>query len=274
MTAINYLSGDRFGRLTAIRRDESAQDALKASGKRPRVMWLCICDCGNEHTVESSCLTTGKTKSCGCLQKEARGSGSITHGMTGTKEYMTWKAINNRCTNKNLKFYKNYGGRGIKVCDRWGSFENFYADMGDSPTPSHSIERIDVNGNYEPINCKWATQIEQANNKNRNKYIEHDGLRLTYSQWGRKIGMKPHTIRRRIEYGYSPKDALNPELVDTTSISRGVTICKMTGRYRSSISYKNKCINLGRFDTKQDAIQARMDAEIHYRGKHDAVNQR
>ena len=264
------MSGQKIGLLTVVRLDYDKQREVEQRTGRRRTFWFCLCDCGNTTSIDATQLRIRPNKSCGCINAKLTAQHNKTHGMSGTKEHKTWKGIHERCRNKKLKCYGNYGGRGIKVCDRWDSFENFYADMGDAPTPSHSIERIDVNGNYEPSNCKWATPIEQANNKNQNKYIEHDGLRLTYSQWGRKIGLKPHTIRARIEAGYSPKDALNPELVDKTSVARGVIVCKATGRYRASISVDNKTIQLGRFANKEDAIKARIDAEIKYRGRPDS----
>jgi hypothetical protein len=135
------------------------------SGRYKKVK--CICDCGNTGTYYLCNLKSGKTKSCGCLYNETR-VGNYKHGGTGTREYSIWKAMKRRCYNKNVKDYPNYGGRGIIVCDRWlNSFENFISDMGKKPSAEYSIDRIDVNGNYEPSNCRWATPKEQRLNQRK-----------------------------------------------------------------------------------------------------------
>lgn len=141
--------GQRYGRLTAI----------EFSGRERHgwAVWRFRCDCGKELTALAANARYGTTKSCGCLR--------IKHGMNGTKEYHSWIGMLSRCRDPNNAGYKDYGGRGITVCDRWTKFENFFADMGLKPSPSHSIDRIDNNGNYEPSNCKWSTPEEQSNNQ-------------------------------------------------------------------------------------------------------------
>lgn len=161
---LDVKKGERYNRLVVIKENE------KINGKR---YFLFMCDCGNTTNVALNSVRRGNTKSCGCLQKEAlikENKKRIKHNMSRSLLYKTWVAIKRRCYNKDSHNYKSYGGRGIKVCDRWkDSFENFYLDMGEKTTPRHSIDRINVNGNYEPSNCRWATIKEQANNKQNSR---------------------------------------------------------------------------------------------------------
>lgn len=157
------ITGQRFGRWTVIRRD--------GSNKFNKAMWWCKCDCGNEVSVLGKSLRVGDSTSCGCQRKEKfrpspNNQNGLKHGMHGSPEYITWIHMKARCSNPKDKRYKHYGGRGIKVCDRWvDSFESFFSDMGKRPTSQHSIDRINVNGDYEPSNCRWATPTEQRHNR-------------------------------------------------------------------------------------------------------------
>ena len=161
-TAID-ISGQRFGQLTAI--EPSGIDLGR------RITWLCQCDCGRKTVIRGTYLRKGSTVNCGCDDRRIH----IKHGKHQTPEYRTWDNMKQRCYNPNRAQFKYYGGRGITVHERWrDSFENFYEDMGPKPSQQHSIDRKEVDGNYGPDNCQWATKSEQQQNKrnsrkNRNK---------------------------------------------------------------------------------------------------------
>lgn len=189
----NVKPGDVFGRLTVIH--------PRAAVKHKAYHHLCRCECGTEKLIMASNLTLGKSKSCGCLSREVTGKRATTHGMSKSDEYATWNRMWSRCTNPIVDRYPNYGGRGISVCKEWESFEQFYADMGAKPSKAHSIGRIDNDANYCKENCRWETALEQGANISTNVFIEHDGLRLTVSQWARKLGISVGTLQQRRRAG-------------------------------------------------------------------------
>lgn len=168
------LKGKRFGRLVAIKETHSTHKGT---------YWLCQCDCGNEKTIVATNLVA-HTRSCGCLTKESVTKRNTSHGLTKIPEYYIWVTMKMRCYNPKSEAFKNYGGRGIKICKRWyNSFVLFYKDMGKRPSNKYSIERKNVNGDYKPSNCKWATMKEQGANKTNSVYIIHNGEKKILQDW-------------------------------------------------------------------------------------------
>lgn len=194
--------GDIFTRLTVVKVDYMHKEG--------HYYHLCLCSCGKEKIIAQSNLLKGKSKSCGCISIE-NARNRATHGMSKTDIYQTWNRMWSRCTNPIVDRYKNYGGRGITVCDEWKNFENFFADMGDKPTRKHSLGRIDNNKNYCKENCRWETPIEQANNTSTNRFIEIDGERKTISQWARQYGLDAPLIWQRYERGVRPPELFSTE---------------------------------------------------------------
>lgn len=192
-----------FGRLMVIK-----YAGKKLLAGRYRNMWECQCSCGKITIVKVDHLTTGRVESCGCLQQEL--FNNITHNMSNSEEYSSYQMMMDRCYNPNNISYKNYGGRGIKVCDRWFKQpENFLNDMGPKPTPQHSIERKDNNGDYSPENCEWATRDQQNNNQRSNIKITAHGKTQTAAQWAKELSISAHIIRRRYNNGWNHEDIVN-----------------------------------------------------------------
>jgi hypothetical protein len=196
------LTGRTFGRLTVLRRI--------LPNSRGKVKWVCRCVCGKSVVVAGTALKSGNTTSCGCYNREQCRLRGMLHGQCGSKIYSTYHGIIARCYNKEAGSYPDYGGRGIKVCDRWREgFENFYSDMGDPPTPDHSIDRIDCNGDYEPGNCRWADWETQCNNKNNTRFLEFAGESKSITQWSHSLGMAKLTLYDRVtKLGWSAEKAL------------------------------------------------------------------
>lgn len=182
MPAFIDRTGARIGRLIVLRR---------STGPGRGVRWDCACDCGGDVTVSSTHLGSGHTSSCGCLHRERASVVNLKHGHSTypnggrcTKEYNTWSLMKRRCFNELSVDYPGYGGRGVTVCAAWrDSFEVFLSDMGPAPSIKHSIDRVDVNGDYEPGNCRWATHRVQSRNKRTNVQLTSRGVTLTQVEW-------------------------------------------------------------------------------------------
>lgn len=202
--------GTKFTRWLVISR--ASNDAV---GK---AQFLCRCDCGAEKVLQGILLRRGVSKSCGCLKLEALSKRQKTHGHTANGKpsptFHSWAGMIARCTNPNNAHYKYYGGVGISVCDRWHSFSNFLQDMGEKP-PRMSIDRIDVSGNYEPSNCRWATAKEQARNKTNNTMLTANGETLCLAAWAERLGINQMSLSHRINNGWSHEDAINTPIAKT-----------------------------------------------------------
>lgn len=183
------LTGLKFGRLSVMD---------KIVPPKGRTLFVCVCDCGEQVTLNGSDLQSGNTVSCGCYRKEKMATSNLKHGATAngkhTGAYRSWTTMKSRCYNEDNNRFYAYGGRGIVVCDRWlESFENFLSDMGDRPEGC-TVDRIDVNGNYDPQNCRWATTVEQAKNQRTNVWYELDGEKMIQADVARALGVHPAVV--------------------------------------------------------------------------------
>jgi len=199
----NGFVSETFGRLKTIGPTFAIHD-----GKQHRSHQECLCECGNRKIIRVGSLRSGKTQSCGCLQTAAMIARNTTHGMQKTSEYRSWQAMKRRCDNPNCKDYPDYGARGIGYCERWKKFENFFADMGEKPSPKHSIDRERNAENYCPENCRWSTNQEQANNRRSNRLVTIGDKTDTLTNWARHYKMKIRTVHDRVGAGWDPVRAL------------------------------------------------------------------
>lgn len=197
------VTGQRFGRLVALKRGPT-------QGKK--ATWLCRCDCGTEKLAQYWSLVAGYTKSCGCLRQEIakRGDGNRKHAMKGSSEYRIWATMKQRCHNPNFAGFRGYGARGIAVCEEWrNDFAAFYRDVGPRPSPDHTLDRIDNDGGYCPGNVRWATRVEQQNNRRNTRLIEAFGKRQNARAWAQDTGLKASMIYMRVfARGWSAERAL------------------------------------------------------------------
>jgi hypothetical protein len=222
------MESKKYNRLTIIR---NCGYYTSPSGRKDRKV-ICLCECGNKKIVRKCHLTSNRTKSCGCLHKEkslinqklciriGKDSHFYKHGMANTRFYEIWRGMLSRCYNKNQPLFKNYGGRGIVVCNRWKKFENFKQDMFNKYNDLLTIDRINVNGNYCKKNCKWSTKQEQSLNKRNTVYIKYNGIKKTRFQWAKDFGIKNKTLKDRIDkLGWSIENSLKTPLLNNKSRS-------------------------------------------------------
>ncbi len=201
------LTGRTFGSLTYLK------DQLSSTGGR-RAIFQCVCGKRHESLVQH--VKAGRTHNCGCKRKEMGAATGLKRRKKiprGTPEYYAWTGMKQRCYNEKSRWWCRYGGRGIIVCDRWlNSYETFYADMGQRPGHQYSLDRVNVDGPYSPDNCRWATAIQQQNNKSSNCFVEWMGETKTLAQWARHLGLKPVTVKARFYKGWALRDVFAPKL--------------------------------------------------------------
>lgn len=193
------LTGQRFGRLQVM--------ARAASDKNGNAKWRCACDCGNERVVYSQSMRSGATTSCGCLNREVVSAASTTHGYSGTAAYKAWHAMLQRCENPEHHKWHRYGGRGIRVCERWHDYANFLTDMGPRPQ-GMTIDRKDNDGDYTPGNCRWATPRQQSNNRENTRRVTADGESVPLAEAARARALNRATVRSRLRAGWTERQAL------------------------------------------------------------------
>lgn len=195
------LKGKNFGKLTVLERIEN---------KGEKVCWICFCECGNYKNVLSVHLKDGAITNCGCVKKQIISKANTKHGKSNTRLFRIYSHMKDRCYRKNDKRYKNYGGRGIKICDEWlNDFMNFYNwAMKNGYQENLTIDRINVNGNYEPSNCRWASIKDQMNNTTRNVYLTYNNETHTISEWSEIIGIPYKTLQRRLNRKWTIERAL------------------------------------------------------------------
>lgn len=199
MKAVN-LTTKSFGRWTVLEFSHTSKKVY---------YWKCRCECGAIKAIASANLIRGKSLSCGCLAKELASKREKTHGLSKSRTYRIWAGMKTRCTNPNETSWKYYGGRGIKLCDRWEKFQNFLEDMGEAPSKSHSIERMNVNGNYCKENCRWIEFKFQARNTTKNTLITHNGVTLCAAEWCEKLKVPYKLIMERIARGLTFEQAVS-----------------------------------------------------------------
>jgi hypothetical protein len=262
--------GRVFGRLTVVKQ--------VGTNKHHKRIWLCRCECGAETQTLTGSLTSGRTVSCGCYNKERIAREKFSHGETsGAKpsaEYQTWSSMLGRCTNSNNRAYKYYGGRGIGVCEQWMSFDRFLSDMGRRPSQKHSLDRINVDLGYEPDNCRWATDAEQARNMRSNTKVQINGVTRCVSEWCELNGIASSTAYARINRGINPIVAVTQKNIQrkrvecffTDSVSnknasgmRGVTQVKKSGDWQARIQYKGRRYLIGTYRSLDEAGSAYID---------------
>lgn len=208
------ITGQRFGRLVAVERIPG----LNSSGQ---AVYLCRCDCGTEKEIRAGYLRDGRTKSCGCLSAELSSKRAKTHGLSRHPLFPVWHSMMARCFKPHNHAYKDYGARGITVCERWQSVEHFIEDASRLWLPGLTLDRIDNDGNYEPGNVRWTDETAQSRNRRSNVYLTFNGKRQTLFEWADDVGIPRRTLWARIRsYGWSVDKALTTPVFNRGQRSR------------------------------------------------------
>lgn len=211
------LSNQKFGRWVVIKRASINTDR----NNRWECKWECECECGKIRTIRSSSLISGNSKSCGCYKRDMARERNIKIGFYHPVEYRRWYYMKRRCLNKNYKWYKNHGGRGITICKEWiESFANFFRDMGPITSDKHSLERKDNDKGYYPDNCVWATKHEQSRNTRQTKNITHNGKTQCLTDWAKETGIDRIVLHYRLKNGWSIDKALTTPVRPQASSKR------------------------------------------------------
>lgn len=208
---MNTLIGKKFGRLTVLELYNKLRRRNSRTGKYTyRTMYSCLCECGNKVVVEQYKLKCGHTKSCGCLRKDVSRKTQTKHGHRYSRLYVIWNNMKKRCYNPKNKSFKDYGGRGIEVCDEWKTdFSVFYTwAINNGYNDTLTIDRINNDGNYEPNNCRWATKLEQNKNTRHNRLITLDGITKCISDWAKEYKLNYNTLIDRLNRGWSEEKAI------------------------------------------------------------------
>ncbi len=190
---VKDLKGKRFGTLTATKH------LGKINAKSRTHYWECRCDCGAITKVSSSNLIGGAVRNCGCIRTRKTSERNSTHKLSKSREYIIWASMLTRCSNPKRDSWENYGGRGIRVCDRWLKFENFLQDMGKAPSGKHTLDRINNDGNYSPSNCRWATMSRQARNRRSTRMVTYNGQTKAVSDWADEYGLTLSCLTSRLD---------------------------------------------------------------------------
>lgn len=208
MTKFINLVGQKFGKLTVLKRTENAKN-------RAASRWLCKCDCGKEKIIRSDSLRNGNTQSCGCFKSKGN---NYKHGHAKRKNvsriYKIWKNIIMRCYNPKSQHYRIYGDRGIIVCERWLKFENFLEDMGEPPTDKYTIDRINNDRGYYKENCRWSTSKEQQRNKRNNHLLKYNNKIQCIAAWAEEYNIIDSTLRSRLKNGWSIEKAIEKKILE------------------------------------------------------------
>lgn len=255
------LTGMVFGKLKVL-------DKVPKTKKGQSLRWRCLCECGGITTAMPSNLINNHTRHCGCIHKNSPKGVNKKHGHKSngapTSEYAIWSSMKARCLNPKNAAYKYYGGRGIKVCDRWViNFENFIQDMGRKPFKNYTLERIDVNGNYEPVNCKWASYKEQGNNRRNNRRITYNGETKNFGQWAETLGISHSGLKKYLNGGGIDQAIYYVKSRDALLRYKELVINFINSHPNERMQLKQQLLEMRKYIDKQGGVYRRTLAKVY-----------